>query len=129
MDKKQNMMNILSDRDISSLFKKLIFILIVFNVTAIFILFSIKSNTYLFIMADYLIMGLLMIYLIYKYFVKQDKIINNATKQIQSYINGNQDARIDCNYEGSIYKLFHEINSIVSILNANIKNEEKSMLE
>lgn len=126
MDKKQNMMNILSDRDRSSLFKKLIFILIVFNVTAIFILFSIKSNTYLFIMADYLIMGLLMIYIIYKYFVKQDKIINNATKQIQSYINGNQDARIDCNYEGSIYKLFHEINSIVSILNANVKNEEKS---
>lgn len=126
MDKKQNMMNILSDRDRSSLFKKLIFILIVFNVTALFILFSIKSNTYLFIMADYLIMGLLMIYLVYKYFVKQDKIINNASKQIQSYINGNQNARIDCNYEGSIYKLFHEINSIVSILNANAKNEEKS---
>ena len=59
MDKKQNMMNILSDRDVLSLFKKLIFTLIVFNVTALFILLSIKSNTNLFIMADYLIMGLL----------------------------------------------------------------------
>lgn len=106
MDKKQNMMNILSDRDVLSLFKKLIFTLIVFNVTALFILFSIKSNTYLFIMADYLIMGLLMIYLIYKYFVKQNKIINNASKQIQSYINGNQDARIDCNYEGAYTNYF-----------------------
>ena len=126
MDKKQSIMEILSDKDVLSLFKKLILLVVVFNVTALFILFIIKSNTYLFIMANYLIMGLLMIYLIYKYFVKQDKIINNATKQIQSYINGNQDARIDCNYEGSIYKLFHEINSIVSILNANVKNEEKS---
>lgn len=126
MDKKQSMMNILSDRDISSLFKKLIFVLIVFNVTALFILFSTKSNTFLFIIADYLVMGLLMIYLVYKHFVKQDKIINNAINQIQSYINGNQNARIDCNYEGSIYRLFHEINSIVSILNANAENEEKS---
>ena len=67
MDKKQNMMNILSDRDVLSLFKKLIFTLIVFNVTALFILFSIKSNTYLFIMADYLVMGLLMIYLAVSY--------------------------------------------------------------
>ena len=122
MKEKQSMMNILSNRDVLSLFKKLIFVLIVFNLAAIFILFSTKSNTFLFIIADYLVMGLLMIYLVYKHFVKQDKIINNAINQIQSYINGNQNSRIACNYEGNLYRLFHEINSIVSILNANVKN-------
>lgn len=126
MDKKQNMMDILSDRDILSLFKNLFSVLIIFNIVALFILINIKSNTYLFIIADYLLMGFLMIYLVYKHFLKQDKIINNAVKQIQAYIKGNQNARIDCNYEGSIYRLFHEINSIVSILNANAENEEKS---
>lgn len=126
MDKKQNMMDILSDRDILSLFKNLFSVLIIFNIVALFILINIKSNTYLFIIADYLLMGFLMIYLVYKHFLKQDKIINNAVKQIQAYINGNQNSRIDCNYEGSIYRLFHEINSIVSILNANAENEEKS---
>ena len=126
MDKKQSMMNILSDRDISSLFKKLILLVVVFNIIAIFITLNIKSNTFLFITINYFVMSLSMIFIVYRYFSNQDKIINNAIKQIQDYINGNQNARIDCNYEGSIYKLFHEINSIVSILNANAKNEEKS---
>ena len=126
MDKKQNMMNILSDRDISSLFKKLILLVLVFNIIAIFIVLNIKSNTFLFIIINYLVMSLSIIFIVYRYFSNQDKIINNAITQIQDYINGNQNARIDCNYEGSIYRLFHEINSIVSILNANAENEEKS---
>ena len=117
MNEKQSMMNILSDRDVLSLFKKLIFVLIVFNLAAIFILFSTKSNTFLFIIADYLVMGLLMIYLVYKHFVKQDKIINNAINQIQSYINGNQNSRIDCNYEGNLYRHFTSRIQYVSILN------------
>lgn len=34
--------------------------------------------------------------------------------------------RIECNDEGELYRLFHEVNSLVSILNAHAENEEKS---
>lgn len=45
MDKKQNMIDILSDRDILSLFKNLFSVLIIFNIVALFILINIKSNS------------------------------------------------------------------------------------
>lgn len=87
MDKKQSMMNILSDRDISSLLKKLILLVVVFNIIAIFITLNIKSNTFLFITINYFVMSLSMIFIVYIYFSNQNKIINNAIKQIQDYIN------------------------------------------
>ncbi len=52
--------------------------------------------------------------------------MENAVTQIKEYISGNQSARIECNYEGEMYRLFHEVNSIVSILNAHAENEGKA---
>ncbi|MFV0413511.1 MAG: sensor histidine kinase, partial [Oscillospiraceae bacterium] len=52
--------------------------------------------------------------------------MENATAQIQEYIAGNQNARIECDEEGELYRLFHEVNSLVSILNAHAENEGKA---
>ena len=43
--------------------------------------------------------------------------------QIREYIAGNRNARIECDDEGDLYKLFHEVNSLVTILNAHAENE------
>lgn len=43
--------------------------------------------------------------------------------QIDDYLIGDTDARIECDDEGEMYKLFHSVNMLVSVLNAHIENE------
>jgi len=52
--------------------------------------------------------------------------MENAVMQITEYISGNRTARIECDDEGELYRLFHEVNSLVSILNAHAENEGKA---
>jgi signal transduction histidine kinase len=52
--------------------------------------------------------------------------MENAVMQITEYISGNREARIPCDEEGKLYRLFHEVNSLAAILNANAENERKS---
>jgi len=52
--------------------------------------------------------------------------MENAVTQITEYISGNRTARIECDDEGQLYRLFHEVNSLVSILNAHAENEGKA---
>lgn len=52
--------------------------------------------------------------------------MEHAVMQIKDYISGNENARIECDDEGQLYRLFHEVNSLVSILNAHAENEEKA---
>lgn len=57
------------------------------------------------------------------YVRQQEQIIETAKKQITDYIAGNENARIACNDEGELYRLFHEVNSLAAILNARAQNE------
>lgn len=52
--------------------------------------------------------------------------MENAISQIKESISGNKDVTIACNDEGELYRLFHEVNSLVSILNAHAVNETSS---
>ena len=54
--------------------------------------------------------------------------MENAVTQIREYISGNHDARIDCDDEGELYRLFHEVNALVAILNAHAENEGKAKI-
>ncbi len=60
------------------------------------------------------------------YFREQDKILEDAAAQIKDYIAGDPDARIACDGEGELYHLFHQINSLAAILNAQAENELRS---
>lgn len=62
----------------------------------------------------------------YAYFKEQNTIMENAVAKITEYISGNKEARIPCDEEGELYRLFHEINSLAAILNANAENEHRS---
>lgn len=65
------------------------------------------------------------------YFTRQNKIMENAVSQINSYLAGDVNARIDCDDEGELYRLFHSINSLAAVLNAHAANEvrEKEFLK
>ena len=46
--------------------------------------------------------------------------------QIKDYTAGNPAARIECDEEGELNRLFHEVNALVAILNAHAENEERA---
>ena len=60
---------------------------------------------------------------VYRYFREQEKILENAAKKIREYLSGNHEARIPCDDEGSLCRLFHEVNSLAAVLNAHAENE------
>lgn len=62
----------------------------------------------------------------YRYFRHQDRQMEEAVVQIRAFISGDEDARIACDEEGELYRLFHEINSLAAILNAQVQNEGQS---
>lgn len=59
------------------------------------------------------------------YFRKQHRIIEDAITQINLYLSGETDARIDCDHEGSLYKLFHAVNTLATALDAHAAKEQK----
>ena len=65
------------------------------------------------------------------YFRKQNQIMEQAVSQINAYLDGNRNARIECDYEGELYRLFHSVNSLATVLNAHADNElrEKEFLK
>ena len=65
------------------------------------------------------------------YFREQNQIMEQAVSQINAYLDGNRNARIECDYEGELYRLFHSVNSLAAVLNAHADNElrEKEFLK
>ena len=100
-----------------------------------FILFTAASVTCVSLRVHYaaycvllssLAMGIAVFASMYLYFRDQNKIMEDAVSQIKDYISGDRNARIECDDEGELYRLFHEVNSLVSILNAQAENEGRS---
>ena len=89
---------------------------------------SILSCICFFILASALLIGLsaVILVLLFGYFREQHKIMENAISQITEYISGNKEVTIECNDEGELYRLFHEVNSLVAILNAHAENEKSA---
>lgn len=118
-------MKILANRKIKALFYKILLYVMGFSLFFIVFIQLGIAQAALYIGGGAMGMGGLIILSCYGYFKEQNEIMENAAEQIREYIFGNKDARIECNDEGELYRLFHEVNSLVSILNAHIENEGK----
>lgn len=78
------------------------------------------------ILLCFLSMGLVLLAVCWSYFREQDRILEAAAARIREFVSGNRNIRIECDEEGELYRLFHEVNSLAAILNAKAENEEKS---
>ena len=116
-------MKILINKKIKSLFCRILMCILVFAVIAIVLMNIAAQNSAIYIFLCSLCMAVVILIFCYGYFKEQHMIIENAAAQITDYIGGDQDARIQCDDEGELYRLFHEVNSLVSILNAHAENE------
>lgn len=119
-------MKILTNKNIKSLFETILLCVLMFLFVSVAILHITKEHAAVSILITALIMAAAIFAACCQYFIKQDKLLEAATTQITDYISGNRSARIACNEEGELYRLFHEINSLAAILGAHAENEAKS---
>lgn len=119
-------MKILANKKIKELFGKITVCTVIFTLAAVLLTsFEAESVTLVIILCMFG-MGAVILIFCYGYFKEQNEVMETAVSQITEYISGNHEARIDCDEEGEVYRLFHEVNSLVSILNAHVEQERRS---
>lgn len=124
-------MKIFVNQDIKKFFLALSAVLTVFTVLAEVCVYLMCSKVSLLLLVlSIFIMGALWIVFV-RYFKKQNKLMEQAVSQIHAYLDGDTDARIECDQEGELYYLFHSVNCMVATLNAHALNEvrEKEFLK
>lgn len=124
-------MKILANKEIKNLF---------LSVSLIFGLTFLLTESFLWLSYHRLSLPLLILFLLagsavwsvcLGYFKRQNQIMEQAILQINAYLDGDRNARIECDNEGELYRLFHSINSLAAVLNAHADNElrEKEFLK
>lgn len=116
-------MRIFTNKNIKTLFIGISLFLFCNTILSQVILWKFNRNCprALFILS--LFMGCGILFLSFCYFHEQHKIMEKAVAEIDDYLTGDTDARIECDDEGEMYRLFHSVNTLVSVLNAHIENE------
>jgi signal transduction histidine kinase len=59
----------------------------------------------------------------FRYFTEQERVMEDAVTQMEAYLDGDTQARIACDREGELYRLFHTVNTLTTVLNAHADNE------
>lgn len=119
-------MKILVDRKIKALFHKIVLCMLSFLAVSVLILMLAFQNAAVYILLCALFLCIAIMAVGYGYLKEQNEIMEHAVHQITEYISGNREARIVCDEEGEMYRLFHEVNTLAAILNANAENERRS---
>lgn len=119
-------MKILTNKKIKSLFCVILFCAFVLVLISALVMIFEPENAAVYIFIVSLCVFAAILIDLYRYFSEQNKIIEKAETQITEYIAGNQNARIECDEEGELYKLFHKVNSLAAILNAHAEKESNS---
>ena len=116
-------MRIFTNKNIKALFIGMSLFLFCNTILSQVILWRSHGNCQLALFILSLFMGCGILFLCLCYFHKQHKIMETAVAEIDDYLIGDTDVRIECDDEGEMYKLFHSVNTLVSVLNAHIENE------
>lgn len=119
-------MKVMTNSKIRSLFIGMSAIIMIFGILSVACLISGMQKAALCILLCFFGMGIGVFLLCFRYFIEENRVMEDAVTQVREYISGDQNARIDCNEEGELYRLFHEVNSLAAILNAQAENKEKS---
>lgn len=124
-------MKILANKEIKNLFLSLSLVLgVTFLLAEVFLWLSYRRLSLLLLIL-FLLAGGAVWAVCFVYFNRQNQIMEQAILQINAYLDGDCNARIECDNEGELYRLFHSINSFAAVLNAHADNElrEKEFLK
>ena len=115
-------MKILANKDIRALFLALTLVLcLLLLLTEGFIWLACQSFS-LWLPLLFLPAGGAVWLLCLGYFKRQNSTMEQAVSQISAYLDGDRSARIECDSEGELYRMFHSVNSIAAVLNAHADN-------
>ena len=118
-------MKIFTNKDIRNFFAAISFILGGFILLLQLFVWLFYGTLNLAILFLSLLAALCILRVCFLYFRKQNQIMEESISQIDLYLSGNTDIRIDCDKEGSLYKLFHAVNTLATALNAHAIKEQK----
>ncbi len=116
-------MRIFTTKSIKALFIGMSLFLFCNTILSQVILWRFHGNCQLAFFILSLFMGCGILFLCLCYFHKQHKIMETAVAEIDDYLTGDTDARIECDDEGELYKLFHSVNTLAAVLNAHTESE------
>ncbi len=124
-------MKILANKDIKNLFLSLSVIWAVSLMLAQGFLWLRYQRFSLSLLSIFLLAAVAIWVVCCSWFKKQNKVMEQAVSQINAYLDGDSNARIECDDEGELYRLFHSVNSLAAVLNAHADNElrEKEFLK
>lgn len=124
-------MKLFTNKDIRNFFLALLLVLTVFLLAAEGLVWMLYRRFFLWLLFVFLLAAVAVWAVCFWYFRRQNRIMEYAVSQINVYLDGDVNARIDCDYEGELYRLFHSINSLAAVLNAHASNElrEKEFLK
>ena len=125
------LMNLFVNKDIRRFF---------FAISAVWVNFLVLAQAAVWMLCRKLSLGLLLLSFLalsavwtvcFLYFARQDKRLEDAMSQVNAYLAGDVNARIECDDEGALYRLFHSVNSLAAVLNAHAAKEagEKEILK
>ena len=117
-------MKILADKRIRMVIYKIIAATLVFCLLSLCLTaFVPKAEAVCILFAG---LGIVILAICCRYFREQNRIMEEASSVITEYLSGNLKARIPCEEEGELYRLFHEVNSLAAVLNAKMEKERSS---
>ena len=119
-------MKMLADRNIKHLFYLVLTLTVGFSLLSAVLLAADGQHAARYLPAAFACMGLLVLTVMYCYFHKQHQTMARAIEQLHSFLAGDSTARIECDDEGELNRLFHEVNSLAAILNAHAENEGRA---
>lgn len=119
-------MKIFVNRKIKLLFAQILLSIgaVALLMLTLFILFS-QYGVIEILVCSALLCGLIFAFL-YQYFKEQSNAIESATERIDAYLSGDHEVRLASDEDGELYRLFHEVNTLVSVLNAHAENESRA---
>ena len=124
-------MKIFANKEIKKLFLAVSIIWVAFLLLTQGFLWLCYQRFSLFLLLVFVLSGGAILAVGCSYFKKQNQVMEQAVSQINAYLDGDHNARIECDDEGELYRLFHTVNSLAAVLNAHADNElrEKEFLK
>lgn len=124
-------MKIFANKEIKKLFLAVSVIWVAFLLLTQGFLWLCYQRFSLFLLLVFVLSGGAILAVGCSYFKKQNQVMEQAVSQLQAYLDGDHNARIECDEEGELYRLFHTVNSMAAVLNAHADNElrEKEFLK
>lgn len=116
-------MKLFANKDIKQFFLAVIAVMLAFLVLSQLLLRFLYDELSLPVLLLSLAAGCCILAICLWHFHRQNKVMEKAVDQIYSYLEGDVNARIDCDSEGEIYRLFHSVNTLAAVLNAHAANE------